>query len=99
VTETKSTIIKISLVLFVIVIAFTACKKKESFEDEDGQSSIDSRNTQSENDAAVDDINDVISQQASLSGKSSGVPGATGVTGSICGLSHDTTASSAVSLN
>jgi len=77
-------------------LTFTSCKKKKAFNDEDGQASIDNKNVQSENDAAVNDVNDVISQQPMLHGRSSSTTGTKGVTGTLCGLTVDTNASARV---
>jgi len=96
--KTKGITSKILLLLLATSLVFTACKKRKAFNDEDGQSSIDNRNVQSENDAAINDVNDVISNQPSLHGRSASPTGAQGVTGNICGLSVDTAASVAGSV-
>jgi hypothetical protein len=81
-------VIGLSTLLF-----FTACKKKETkteapVETPDIQSGADSRDAQSENDAAMEDINNVIGNSR-LAGKSAESAGAAGVTGDICGLTVD----------
>ncbi|MES2681708.1 MAG: hypothetical protein V4635_17565 [Bacteroidota bacterium] len=88
--KAKSIALKISFLLFVIAFAFTACKKRKAFNDEDGQASIDSRNVQGENDGALNDINDVISSQASLRGRGASAMGIQGITGNLCGFTIDT---------
>lgn len=76
-------------------LALSSCKKKETTNpattDESGQSGSDNRNAQSENETAVNDINNVIGDQNALSGRSSENQGAMGVMGNICGASVDTT--------
>ncbi len=89
------------ILLFAVALVFTSCKKRKAFNDENGQASIDNRNAQSENDAAINDINDVIGQQTTLHGRSSGVYSTKGVTGNLCGLTIDTAgiATGSVKLN
>lgn len=86
----KTYTFRILVLSMSLLLVFSACKKRKAFNDEDGQSSIDNREVQSENDAAVNDINDVVSQQNKLRGKGESVTGTTGVTGDICGLTVDT---------
>lgn len=69
-------------------LVFTSCKKKKEFKNEDGQSSVDNRDVQSENDAAMNDINDIVAS-SSLKGKNAGMYQAAGVTGSVCGVAID----------
>jgi hypothetical protein len=80
------------------MILVTGCKKKDDPKDpeltpvtaeENGQAGTDSREAQSENDAAINDVNDVMSNNARVSGKGVSVAEAQGVTGSICGLVID----------
>lgn len=59
-----------SALLLAGSLAFTSCKKRQAAKDEDGQSSADSRNVQSENDAAINDVNAEIGALTSLRGKS-----------------------------
>jgi len=69
----------------------SSCKKKEDPEEpatENGQSTADSREAQSENEAAINDINDIISQTL-LGSKNNSTQDASGVTGTICGLTVD----------
>ncbi|HOZ87531.1 MAG TPA: hypothetical protein PL029_07225 [Bacteroidia bacterium] len=88
--KTKQVAFKIALLFFVMLFSFSACKKRQAFNDEDGQTSIDNRNVQGENDAAVSDVNDVISNQPSLRGRGESVMGIKGVTGTLCGVTVDT---------
>ncbi len=67
-----------------------SCAKKKEFKEEDGQSTIDNRETQSENDAAVNDVNDVIGNEAKLAGRGTEVSQNTAISGTICGMSLDT---------
>lgn len=53
------------------MLAFTSCKKKQAFKNEDGQASADNRTVQSENDAAVNDVNTEISNSTLLRGRTS----------------------------
>lgn len=82
----------LSILSLCTALLFTNCKKKDDKKtdpvtaDETGQSTSDSREAQSENDAAVNDINDVVGSDSKLSGKGAD---AQGVTGSICGLTVD----------
>jgi len=83
-----------ALLGFSAVLTFSSCKKKEdpktepTVETPDGQSGTDSREVQGENDAAVNDINDIIGN-SSLAGRSEASSGTAGVTGNICGLTVD----------
>jgi hypothetical protein len=93
--KTKNIFYLVALAILPAALIFTACKKKDDPIKEpvavvtpDGQSGTDNRETQSENDAATNDINDVISNSR-LSGRSSSSAGAAGVTGNICGLTVD----------
>ncbi|MDI1356108.1 MAG: hypothetical protein PSX36_14410 [bacterium] len=87
----------LSILSVCSMLLLTDCKKKSNNNsdpvtpDETGQSSTDSRDAQSENDAAINDINDVISSDVKLSGKSED---AQGTSGSICGLVVDSSLSS-----
>lgn len=68
------------------------CKKKKEFNEENGQASTDNRTAQSENDNAMNDANDVISNQNLLKGKGASTQGVQSILGTtICGLSLDTT--------
>ena len=78
---------------FLTVFVFTACIKKKDepkieepvVEAPDGKSQEDSREVQGENDAAVNEINDVISNSKRASGRSSEAEGTSG----ICGFAVD----------
>ncbi len=50
-------------------LMFTSCKKKKAFKEEDGQSSSDNRSVQSENDAATNDVNTEVGNNAFLHGR------------------------------
>lgn len=77
------------------MLLISGCKKKETESttpsvDESGQNSNDNRTAQSENEAAINDINDVIGNENLLRGKSSSETVVSGITGTICGLTVDT---------
>jgi hypothetical protein len=80
----------VAILIVAAGLTFTSCKKTD-FDKEDGQASSDNRDVQSENDAATNDVNDAIGQQATLHGRGVDVVRTTGVTGNICGLTIDTT--------
>ena len=69
-------IYSLSLVLIAFALTFTSCKKKKEFKNENGQASSDNRTVQSENDAAVNDINTEIGANNFLHGRT-GAPSAT----------------------
>lgn len=73
--------------LLAALVLFSACQKKKAFKEEDGQSSVDNRDALSENDQAVNDINDAIGAQGKLRGKGEEASGTT----QLCGASVDTT--------
>jgi hypothetical protein len=58
-----------SIVVMAFALVFTSCKKKQAFKNEDGQASTDNRTVQSENDAAVNDINTEIGNNTFLHGR------------------------------
>jgi len=89
--KTKTIYYSIAMLAFASVLTFTGCKKKKAFKNEDGQSSEDNRSVVSENDAAVSDVNDAVGQQATLHGRGGSTSQTNGVTGTICGLTVDTT--------
>jgi len=92
--KTKQLLIGLAIIIFSSVIVFTGCKKRKAFRNEDGQASIDNRNVQSENDNAVSDINNVISNQPLLNGRTASPSGTNGVLSNICGLVVDTNGAS-----
>jgi hypothetical protein len=55
--KTKTILSSIMVAALALTLGLTGCKKKKAFKNEDGQSSSDNRNVQSENDAAVSDVN------------------------------------------
>jgi len=91
--KTSKIILSIGLLAISGLLVFTSCKKRKAFKNEDGQVSVDNRSAQSENDAAISDINDVISNTPLMKGKSAdpnAVAGTNGILGNICGLDVDT---------
>lgn len=90
--KTKSILFGFSGILLVSALAFSSCKKKQAFKNEDGQASTDNRTVQSENDAAVNDVNSEISNNAFLRGRSSGNTSINNVLGiTATGYNVDTT--------
>jgi hypothetical protein len=90
--KTKSVLFAISGVIVASALTFTSCKKKQEFKKEDGQASVDNRTVQSENDAAVNDINTEISNNSFLRGRTSNgasIRSALGITAA--GYNVDTT--------
>ncbi len=90
--KTKGLLFGISGLLLASVLMFTACKKKQEFKKEDGQASADNRTVQSENDAAVNDVNTEIGNNTFLHGRTSGtasIKNALGITAT--GYTIDTT--------
>ncbi len=84
---------KLLIILAVVMIpVFIGCEKRKEFKQEDGQTSEDNRNVQSECDQAINDANNVVSSNATLNGKSYGKAGAeTQLTnGDVCGAKIDT---------
>lgn len=68
-------IYSLSIVLVAFALVFTSCKKKKEFKNEDGQASTDNRNVQSENDAAVNDVNTEIGANSLMHGRTSSPSG------------------------
>lgn len=84
-------ILKFSIVALLSLIVFTNCKKRQEFNNEDGQSSVDTRTAQGENDAAVSDINTTVGDLTALRGKGAEAYSVSKALGtSICGLTVDT---------
>ncbi len=65
-------IYSLSIIMLTAGLVFTGCKKKKAFKEEDGQSSADSRNVITENDAAMNDVNTEIGNASVWHGKSAG---------------------------
>eukprot|EP01012_Entosiphon_sulcatum_P066576 TRINITY_DN95892_c0_g1_i1.p1 TRINITY_DN95892_c0_g1~~TRINITY_DN95892_c0_g1_i1.p1 ORF type:complete len:324 (+),score=36.83 TRINITY_DN95892_c0_g1_i1:95-1066(+) len=90
--KTKGLLFGISALLLASTLAFTSCKKKQAFKNEDGQASADNRTVQSENDAAVNDVNTEISNNSLLRGRTSGATSIQRVLGiTATGYNVDTT--------
>lgn len=87
---TKRIAITLSLFAFAALLTVTGCKKRKAFKNEDGQASADTRVAQGEDDAAISDVNQTISENILLNGKTSSPQTINGVLGNICGLSVDT---------
>lgn len=80
----------LALIVLSGSLVFTGCKKRKAFKNEDGQASADNRSAQGENDAAISDVNTVISDQPLLHGRGGSPNAIQGVLGTICGMSVDT---------
>ncbi|MCW3075717.1 MAG: hypothetical protein JWO32_326 [Bacteroidetes bacterium] len=89
--KTKKLFGSLIIAAITLTLGLTGCKKQKAFNEENGQSSEDARTAQGENDAAVSDVNDVISNTPNLHGRASGVQNTNGILGNICGLTTDTT--------
>ena len=95
----KSRTLTIIMIAAATCLVFSTCKKEkeEPLPQESGQASTDSRDAQGENDIAIGDINTVIMDDANLRGRVSGQSGSSS-SGTICGMSVDTTGRSTGSL-
>jgi hypothetical protein len=87
--KTNKLILTSAALLMCGAMVFTSCKKKKAFKEEDGQTSVDNRDVQTENDAASGDINDITSTSA-LQARGYATFDAKGVTGSITDVTLDT---------
>lgn len=85
--KTKNLLLAISVCVIATSLIFTSCKKKEAKTDESGQTSSDSRQAISENDASIDDINKTVSDYPLMHGRLSSSAQAAAT---ICGLTVDT---------
>ena len=72
-------IYSLSLLVLAGSLVFTSCKKKKAFKEEDGQTSADNKSVQSENDAAVNEINTEAGNNTLLHGRSSSAAGVNGL--------------------
>jgi hypothetical protein len=84
----------IALTILALGITFSACRKKKEFKNEDGSTSQDNQEIQSQADEGSSDANKVIGNYSLLSGKLIGAPAQTYST-SICGATVDTNGLSA----
>lgn len=85
---------RIAALVLAMSLVFSACKKRKAFKEEDGQTSVDNRDVQAENDLAVKDINDAIGQYNKLRGKGEQANATT----DICGMTVDTSGLSSGSI-
>lgn len=104
--KVKSVLYGVTAIGFAGMLIFSSCKKKEDKTEQPAtpevstpstESGADNRDAQSENDAALSDINDVVGNSR-MAGKGTDVSGTQGVTGDICGLSIDSVNISAGSI-
>jgi hypothetical protein len=88
--KTNKLILTSAAILMCAAMVFTSCKKRKEFKEENGQTSVDNRDVQSENDGAVSDMNNIVSS-SSLQHKGTGVYSANGITGTITDAVLDST--------
>lgn len=91
---TKKLLLHTAMICTGALLIFSSCKKKDpatTASNESGQSSTDSRQAISENDASINDINQTVSDYVAMHGKISSASQT--ATTSICGLNVDTTGS------
>lgn len=83
--------IKSSILILLLICVFSfSCKKRQAFNNEDGQSSVDVITSQSENGDVMSDVNMAIGDQGILRGKSGTIAQSLGVFPSPCDLKVDT---------
>lgn len=87
--KTKKLCFALSAFAVVLALTFTGCKKRIAFNKEDGQETADTRSAQGESDAAVSDINQSLSDQPLMTGRTSSPKTVSSVLGTICGLTID----------
>jgi len=83
----KQIFILLSVVTVSAMLVTSSCKKNKEFKKENGQTSEDNRNVQSQTDQGVSDANTAIGNYSSLSGRSAALPS---VMTTICGATIDT---------
>lgn len=88
--STKKILLSLFAFLVLTGLILTGCKKRRAFKKEDGQVTSETRTAQGENDVVVGDINDVISNQPLMHGRTNGTQATNGIMGNICGLTVDT---------
>ena len=86
--KNKPIIVMLSIATISALLVTTSCRKNREFKNEDGKSSEDNRNIQSQTDQGIGDANTAIGNYTSMSGRSSQLPA---VLGTICGATVDTT--------
>ena len=85
---------KLLIILAVAMIpVFINCKKQREFKNEDGQTSADNQNVQSECDQAINDANNVVSSIGNINGQSYNkeLTSTQLTNGEVCGATIDTT--------
>ena len=65
-----SKIVKVSLVCVLVLFVTISCKKKKAFKEEDGQTPVDTRMMQGQNEEVLQDINTAIMEQSLIDRKS-----------------------------
>lgn len=86
---TKKFLLNTTVMCLGLMLTVSSCKKKEDKIDESGQTTTDSRQAISENDASINDINQTISDYPLMHGRTASPQNVN----SICGLSVDTAGS------
>ncbi|MCE3225669.1 MAG: hypothetical protein K0S32_220 [Bacteroidetes bacterium] len=77
--KTKTILSTVMIAALALTLGVTGCKKKKAFKNEDGQSSADNRSVQTENDAAVNDVNTELGKTSCpLYGRTTGASGTQG---------------------
>lgn len=89
--KTNKLILTFAAVLMCGSLVFTSCKKKKAFKEEDGQTSVDNRDVQTENDAANGDVNDIVSSSSLDHPKGTESFSSKGVTGNVQDATLDQT--------
>ncbi|MFH0893491.1 MAG: hypothetical protein V2A54_03555 [Bacteroidota bacterium] len=86
---------KIMILFTVVAFVASGCAKRKDFKNENGQVSEDNRNIQAETDQAINDANNVVSNNATLNGKigqyTLSEQAAAMTSGNVCGATVDTT--------
>jgi hypothetical protein len=83
----NSTYVKLLALCLPLLLSIGACKKRQAFNNENAQSTVDERMMQGQNDQAVQDINIALMGQALLRGRGTGQ---TSASTSWCGVDVDT---------
>ncbi|MBI4930431.1 MAG: hypothetical protein HY841_06690 [Bacteroidetes bacterium] len=94
--KNKSIIVMLSIAAMSVLLVTTSCRKRKEFKNENGQSSEDNRNIQSQTDQGVSDANTAIGNYSSMSGRSTQLPS---VLTTICGASIDSIGPGIVKIN
>ncbi len=83
----KKIFILLSAITVCVILVSTSCRKGKAFRKEDGQTSTDNNNIQSQSDQGVSDANTAIGNYTAMSGRNAALPS---VLATICGATIDT---------